>query len=161
MRNFVHCGNFCMLTVQASCLAYFLGLQAESAVISLTLASVTGHLPMYLCLQMPAVVLSNFYSTWTDVFTGGSLLNCVQNLISTVNTDVILGEQSTRLTFFTFRHCVSQFWCQHHWRHPLGEPGRTPLCVGLPSAWGSMDGDCLFSLNCVGRLPVGDSDRYK
>ena len=26
----------------------------------------------------------------------------------------------------------------------LGEPDRTPLYVGLPSAWGSMDGDCIF-----------------
>jgi hypothetical protein len=24
---------------------------------------------------------------------------------------------------------------------PLEEPGRTPLYVGLPSAWGSLDGD--------------------
>ena len=24
---------------------------------------------------------------------------------------------------------------------PLGEPGRTPLYVGLPYVWGSMDGD--------------------
>jgi hypothetical protein len=28
---------------------------------------------------------------------------------------------------------------------PLGEPGRTPLYVGLPSAWGSVDGDRIFS----------------
>jgi len=27
---------------------------------------------------------------------------------------------------------------------PLGEPGRTPLCVGLPSAWGSTDGERMF-----------------
>ena len=25
-----------------------------------------------------------------------------------------------------------------------GEPGNTPLYVGLPSAWGSLDGDLLF-----------------
>jgi len=24
---------------------------------------------------------------------------------------------------------------------PLGEPGRTPLYVGIPSTWGSVDGD--------------------
>jgi len=24
---------------------------------------------------------------------------------------------------------------------PLGEPGRTPLYVGLPSTWGYMDGE--------------------
>ena len=29
--------------------------------------------------------------------------------------------------------------------NPLGEPCRTPLYVGLPSAWGSMDGDLMFS----------------
>ena len=27
---------------------------------------------------------------------------------------------------------------------PLGEPDRTPLYVGLPSAWGSVDGDGMF-----------------
>jgi len=27
---------------------------------------------------------------------------------------------------------------------PLGEPSRSPLYVGLPSAWGSVDGDCMF-----------------
>jgi hypothetical protein len=27
---------------------------------------------------------------------------------------------------------------------PLGEPSRTPLYVGLPSTWGSMDGDRMF-----------------
>jgi len=27
---------------------------------------------------------------------------------------------------------------------PLGEPGRIPLYVGLPSAWGSVDGDIYF-----------------
>ena len=27
---------------------------------------------------------------------------------------------------------------------PLGEPSRTPLYVGLLSAWGSVDGDCMF-----------------
>jgi hypothetical protein len=26
-------------------------------------------------------------------------------------------------------------------KDPLGEPGRTPLYVGFPSAWGSVDGD--------------------
>jgi hypothetical protein len=29
---------------------------------------------------------------------------------------------------------------------PLGEPGRTPLYVGLPSAWFSVDGDLIFFL---------------
>ena len=28
---------------------------------------------------------------------------------------------------------------------PLVEPGRTPIHVGLPSAWGSVDGDYMFS----------------
>jgi hypothetical protein len=27
---------------------------------------------------------------------------------------------------------------------PLGEPGRTPLYVGLPSVWGSVDSDLVF-----------------
>ena len=27
---------------------------------------------------------------------------------------------------------------------PLGEPGCTPLKVGLPFAWGTMDGDFMF-----------------
>jgi hypothetical protein len=29
---------------------------------------------------------------------------------------------------------------------PLGAPGRTPLYVGLPSTWGSVDGDLMFFL---------------
>jgi len=32
----------------------------------------------------------------------------------------------------------------------LGEPGHTPLYVGLPSTWGSMDGDLMFSPHFVG-----------
>jgi hypothetical protein len=45
--------------------------------------------------------------------------------------------------------------------NPLGEPGCSPLYVGLPSAWGSMDGDCMFSpFSWEGSL-TGDSDRYK
>jgi hypothetical protein len=31
---------------------------------------------------------------------------------------------------------------------PLGEPGHTPLYVGLSSAWGSMDGDLCLSPFC-------------
>ena len=44
---------------------------------------------------------------------------------------------------------------------PLGEPGRTPSYVGLPSTWGSVDGDQIFSPVFVGGLLIGDSDRYK
>jgi len=44
---------------------------------------------------------------------------------------------------------------------PLGEPGRTPLYVGLPSTWGSVDGDQMFSPFFVVGLLTGDSDRYK
>jgi hypothetical protein len=36
--------------------------------------------------------------------------------------------------------------------NPLGEPGHTPLFVGLPSVWGSMDGDCTFFPHFVGEL---------
>jgi len=44
---------------------------------------------------------------------------------------------------------------------PLGEPGRTLLYVGLPSAWGSVDGDRIFSpFSSKGSL-TGDSDGYK
>jgi len=35
---------------------------------------------------------------------------------------------------------------------PLGEPGRTPLYVGLPSAWGSVDDDYVLSA-VRGRAP--------
>jgi len=38
---------------------------------------------------------------------------------------------------------------------PLGEPGRTPLYVVLPSAWGSVDGDRMFSPHFVGGLILG------
>ena len=46
-------------------------------------------------------------------------------------------------------------------KEPLGEPGRTPLYVGLLSAWGSVDADYMFSLHFVGGLIFGDSNRYK
>jgi len=36
---------------------------------------------------------------------------------------------------------------------PLGEPGHTPLYVGLPSAWGFMDGDLMFFLYVCRRAP--------
>ena len=41
-------------------------------------------------------------------------------------------------------------WCRDSSviNDPLGEPGRTPVYVGLPSAWGSMDGDLMFFLIC-------------
>ena len=45
--------------------------------------------------------------------------------------------------------------------YPLGEPGRTPLYVGLPSTWGSMNDDQIFFPFFVGGLLIGDSDRYK
>ena len=39
----------------------------------------------------------------------------------------------------------------------LGEPGHAPLYVGLPSAWGSVDGDRVFSpISLEGSL-TGDS----
>jgi len=47
---------------------------------------------------------------------------------------------------------------------PFGEPGRTPLYVGLPglpSTWGSVDGDLIFFSFFVGGLLIGDPDRYK
>ena len=43
---------------------------------------------------------------------------------------------------------------------PLGESGRTPLYVGLPSAWCSVDGDRMFSPYFVGGSITGDSDAY-
>jgi len=44
---------------------------------------------------------------------------------------------------------------------PLGEPGRTQFYAGLPSTWGSVDGDQMFSPFFVGGLLIGDPDRYK
>ena len=43
----------------------------------------------------------------------------------------------------------------------LGERGCTPLCVSLPSTWGSVNGDHMFSPHIMGGLLFGDSDRYK
>ena len=45
--------------------------------------------------------------------------------------------------------------------NPPGEPGSTPLYVGLLSAWGSMEGDCIFCLYFVGELLKWGSERYK
>jgi len=45
--------------------------------------------------------------------------------------------------------------------NPLGESRRTPVYVGLPSTWGSVDSDQMFSPFFVGGLLTGDSDRYK
>jgi len=36
--------------------------------------------------------------------------------------------------------------------NPFGEPGHTPLYVGLPSAWASVDGDCMFFPHFLGEL---------
>jgi len=88
-------------------------LQTVSAEISHTLASVTGHLPMYFCLKMQALALSDFYCMWTGIFTRGFLPDCVQNLIGTVNTEFDLGEQSTYLTFYSFRHRIP--WLRGPW----------------------------------------------
>ena len=44
---------------------------------------------------------------------------------------------------------------------PLGEPGCNPLYVGLPSTWGSVDGDLMFFPFYVGGLLIGDFHRYK
>jgi hypothetical protein len=43
----------------------------------------------------------------------------------------------------------------------LGEPGRTPLYVGLPSAWGSVEGDLMFSPILYEGSLFGDSGRHK
>jgi hypothetical protein len=54
-----------------------------------------------------------------------------------------------------------------HWdseqclNHPLGEPGCTPLYLGLASVWGSMDSDHMFSSFLWEDSLDGDSDRYK
>ena len=42
-----------------------------------------------------------------------------------------------------------------------GEPGSTPLYLGLPSTWDSVDGDLIFFPFFVGGLLIGDPDRYK
>jgi len=44
---------------------------------------------------------------------------------------------------------------------PFGKPGRTPLYVGLPFTWGSVNSDQIFSPFFVGGLHTGDADRYK
>jgi len=44
---------------------------------------------------------------------------------------------------------------------PVGELGRSPLYVGLPSMWDSVDGDLIFFPFFVGGLLIRDPDRYK
>jgi hypothetical protein len=46
-------------------------------------------------------------------------------------------------------------------KDPLGEKGRTPSYVGLPSAWGSVEGDCGYFPLFVGGLIFVDSDIQK
>jgi len=41
-------------------------------------------------------------------------------------------------------------------KDPVEEPGRTPLCVGLLSTWGSVDGYLMFFPLCR-RATFGDS----
>jgi hypothetical protein len=55
-----------------------------------------------------------------------------------------------------------------HWRSdssavndPLGEPGSTPLYVGLPSARSSVDGDHMISPFSSEGSVAGDFARYK
>jgi len=38
---------------------------------------------------------------------------------------------------------------------PFGEPGHTPVYVGIPSVWGSKDGDRMFSPHFMGGLLFG------
>jgi hypothetical protein len=45
--------------------------------------------------------------------------------------------------------CIALGWRQQYCNDPPGELGRTPLYVGLPSAWGSVDGDLLFFPVCM------------
>jgi len=44
---------------------------------------------------------------------------------------------------------------------PLGVPDRTPLYESLPSAWGPVDGDRMFSLFSWEVFITGDSDGYE
>ena len=44
---------------------------------------------------------------------------------------------------------------------PLAETDCTSFYVGLPSTWGSVDGDYMFSPNFTGGVLFGNSDRYK
>jgi len=55
-----------------------------------------------------------------------------------------------------------KYWCSDSSviNLPVGEPGRTPLCVGLPSAWDSMDSDRIFS-PISWEDSTGDSNKYK
>ena len=73
-----------------------------------------------------------------------------------------------------YTHWISELWsiqakvegivprAAWHWGRdssvvydPLGEPGRTPLYVGLPSAWGFVNGDLVFFPHFVGGLLSG------
>jgi lipid-binding SYLF domain-containing protein len=44
---------------------------------------------------------------------------------------------------------------------PVGEPGCTALYAGLPTAWVSVDSDCIFSLFSLEGSLIGDYDRYQ
>ena len=46
-------------------------------------------------------------------------------------------------------------------KDPPGKPSLTPLYIGLPSRWGSVDGDQMFSPFFVGGLLIEDPERYK
>ena len=45
--------------------------------------------------------------------------------------------------------------------HPVGEPDRNPLYVGLPATWGSLDGDRIFSPFSWEGFFTGDSAGYE
>ena len=44
---------------------------------------------------------------------------------------------------------------------PLGEPGLSPLYEGLPPAWGTVDGDRMFSPFSWEGFFTGDSNGYE
>lgn len=44
---------------------------------------------------------------------------------------------------------------------PLEIQAAPLLHVVLPSAWGSVESHCLFSLRCVGEIVSGDYERYE
>ena len=63
---------------------------------------------------------------------------------------VFISEQTATFAIYHINFIVPK--ASWHWgsdssveNDPLGEPGRTPLYVGLPSAWGSVVGDGMIS----------------
>jgi hypothetical protein len=88
-----------MINCLASCLVDFLGLRTKAAPSSFTSASVTGHLPAFIRLQLEPACVNNLQP---DTLVGVFIPNSMRNLPCTVTTDFDSCYHNTHLAFWSW-----------------------------------------------------------